>query len=252
MFLRNVGSYKKYAVIHPRRRYSSYSPPWKPQILTKFHSICRNWLVFGVRLVKSSVTMPLLITFRLTDTSSHDDVKHGKHEQVHNIQSITVSLLIWLSQRVMNHLSPLTIYWVPAPERHDPMVQHYGTAGGNLWLETRPQAHYSIMSMRFRGFFVRTTRISSLHFIRPWVHFPSSPGQRWKGKKRLSHGGITNSVELSTTREATSCSATRWIHSILWNPKIHYRVYKRSPPGPILSQTNPVHNIQSYLWKGPA
>jgi hypothetical protein len=27
MFLRNVGSYKKYAVIHPRRRYSSYSPP---------------------------------------------------------------------------------------------------------------------------------------------------------------------------------------------------------------------------------
>jgi hypothetical protein len=62
------------------------------------------------------------------------------------------------------------------------------------------------------------------------------------GKQRL-----TNSVELSTAREATSYAAHSVVPSILWNPKVHYWVHKSSPPVPILSQTNPVHNIQSYL-----
>jgi hypothetical protein len=31
--LRNIGSHKIYTAPHLRRRYSSWSPPWKPQIL---------------------------------------------------------------------------------------------------------------------------------------------------------------------------------------------------------------------------
>jgi hypothetical protein len=48
-------------------------------------------------------------------------------------------------------------------------------------------------------------------------------------------------VELSTTQEAKSFAATWQLPSILWNPKVHYRTHKSSPPAPILSQTNPVH-----------
>jgi len=53
--------------------------------------------------------------------------------------------------------------------------------------------------------------------------------------------GLTHSMEHSPSWEANRFPASEEIPCILWNPKVHCRVYKCPPPVPILSQIDPAH-----------
>jgi hypothetical protein len=56
-------------------------------------------------------------------------------------------------------------------------------------------------------------------------------------------------TELSPSWEAANCAVTQELPSILRNPKVHHRVYKRPSLVPILSQIDSVHTIPFCLSK---
>jgi hypothetical protein len=58
---------------------------------------------------------------------------------------------------------------------------------------------------------------------------------------------LTYFMEQSPSWEANRFAASQEIHRILWNPKVHYRIHKCTPPVSILNQFNPVLILFSHL-----
>ena len=63
---------------------------------------------------------------------------------------------------------------------------------------------------------------------------------------------FTHSMEQRPSWEANRFSDSQGISRVLWNLKLHYRIYNSQAPDPILSQINPVqvptsHFLKTYL-----
>jgi len=60
---------------------------------------------------------------------------------------------------------------------------------------------------------------------------------------------LTYSMQQSPSWEANWFSVSQEILHILWNPRVHYCIYKCPPPVPILAQIDLVHAPPSHLLK---
>ena len=65
---------------------------------------------------------------------------------------------------------------------------------------------------------------------------------------QLSHWR-TYSMEQSPSWETNRFSASQEIHCILWNPKVHYHIFKCQLPVPILTHIDPVRTLTSHFLK---
>jgi hypothetical protein len=101
--------------------------------------------------------------------------------------------------------------------------------------------------------------LSSLTLILRFAHVHPNYQSRWQamcGRNMLIHPNVllsrtyllTYSMQQSPW-EANRFVASKEIPRILWNPKLHYRIHKCSPPVQILSQIDQFHTPTSHIPK---